>query len=259
MATAAARWENWAKFFVARSNRPLPALEQDQDYSAIPASLARSLAIFQLGESGGGTIIKQALQSRLPGTNEYYAAAMALFVEEEHRHANILAMCVRQLGGTLIRNNWTARLFVFARRLIGLRLKVVVLLAAEVVGLCYYHLLAVKLPPSRLRDQLLEIVEDERSHLYFHCDFLRSQTPSRWRKRVFVCLWRAVMASAAVVVAIDHRKAIKDLDIGLKTVLQRWKSYSNLAEVLVVAEASEFSANRRSGGIAVARKRVENR
>jgi hypothetical protein len=242
MATAADKWETWAKFFVGRSNRHLPALEQDQDYSALPPSLARSLAIFQLGESGGGTIIKQALQSRLPGTNEFYAAAMALFVEEEHRHANILAMCVRQLGGTLIRNNWTARLFVFARRLIGLRLKVVVLLAAEVVGLCYYHLLAVKLPPSRLRDQLLEIVEDERSHLYFHCDFLRSQTPSRWRKRVFVCLWRAVMASAAVVVAIDHWKAIKDLDIGLKTVLQRWKCYSSLAEALVVAETSEFSA-----------------
>jgi hypothetical protein len=242
MATATCKWENWAKFFVGRSNRPLPALKQDKDYSALPPSLARSLAIFQLGESGGGTIIKQALHSRLPGTNEYYAAAMALFVEEEHRHANILAMCVRQLGGTLIRNNWTARLFVFARRLIGLRLKVVVLLAAEVVGLCYYHLLAVKLPPSRLRDQLLEIVEDERSHLYFHCDFLRSQTPSRWRKRVFVCLWRAVMASAAVVVAIDHWKAIKDLDIGLKTVLQRWQCYSSLAEALVVAETSEFSA-----------------
>ena len=67
-------------------------------------------------------------------------------------------------------SNWTARLFVIARRLIGLRLKIVVLLAAEVVGLCYYHLLAVQLPQSRLRSQLLEIVEDERSHLYFHCE-----------------------------------------------------------------------------------------
>ena len=77
---------------------------------------------------------------------------MAYFVEEEHRHANILAMCVRLLGGTLVKKNWTAGLFVFARRLIGLRLKVLVLLAAEVVGLCYYHLLAVQLPASRLRE-----------------------------------------------------------------------------------------------------------
>ena len=258
MATATDKWETWAKFFVGRSNRPLPALEQDQDYSVIPASLARSLAIFQLGESGGGTIVKQALHNRLSGTNEYYAAAMALFVEEEHRHANILAMCVRQLGGTLIQSNWTARLFVFARRLIGLRLKVVVLLAAEVVGLCYYHLLAVKLPPSRLRDQLLEIVEDERSHLYFHCDFLRSQTPSRWHKRVFVCVWRVVMASAAIVVAIDHRAAIKDLDIGLDKVLQRWKSYSGLAEALVVADTAELSAIRTPDDNSMGVKRLES-
>lgn len=249
MAASNDKWENWAKFFVSRSNRELPTLEQDQDYAAIPASLARSLAIFQLGESGGGTIVKQSLHNKLPGTNEYFAAAMALFVEEEHRHANILAMCVRQLGGRLIRDNWTAKLFVFARRLVGLRLKVVVLLAAEVVGLCYYHLLAVQLPPSRLRDQLLDIVEDERSHLYFHCDFLRDQTKTRWRKRIFKATWRLVMFSAAIVVAIDHRHAIRDLNIGTSKVLQRWKSYSALAEALVVADSSELGALRSVGGV----------
>jgi hypothetical protein len=229
-------WKAWAKFFVNRSKRSLPALEQDRDYSELPASLARSLAIFQLGESGGGTIVKQALHNKLQGIDEYYAAAMALFVEEEHRHANILAMCVRLLNGTVIRSNWTARLFVFGRRLIGLRLKVIVLLAAEVVGICYYHLLAVHLPPSRLRNQLLEIVEDERAHLYFHCDFLRSQTPQRWQKRLFVIVWRVVMASAIFVVAIDHRRAMRDLDIGFAAVMSRWQSYSLLAETLVVAD-----------------------
>jgi hypothetical protein len=236
MATEKSTWKIWARFFANRRNRALPALRQDQDYSALPNSLAQSLAIFQLGESGGGTIVRQALHNRLAGIDEYYAAAMAFFVEEEHRHANILAMCVRLLGGKLIRDNWTARLFVFGRRLIGLRLKVIVLLAAEVVGICYYHLLARHLPPSRLRNQLLEIVEDERSHLYFHCDFLRSQTPKRWQKRVFVLVWRLVMFSAVIVVTIDHRNAIRDLDIGLKTVLLRWRSYSDLAEVLVVSE-----------------------
>lgn len=238
-------WERWAKFFLGRSDRELPALLQDREYEDLPASLAKSLAIFQLGESGGGTIIRQALQNRLNGVDEYYAAAMALFVEEEHRHANILAMCVRLLGGTLIRTNWTAQLFVFARRLIGLRLKVIVLLAAEVVGICYYHLLAMHLPDSRLRTQLLEIVEDERSHLYFHCEFLRSQAHTVWRKRLFVVIWRFVMFSAAVVVAIDHRRAVRDLDIGLRKVFERWMSYSHLAEVLVVSDSlkAEFSMN----------------
>ena len=230
-------WERWAKFFIGRSDRELPALLQDREYKDMPASLAESLAIFQLGESGGGTIISQALHNDLPGVDEYYAAAMALFVEEEHRHANILAMCVRLLGGTLIRTNWTAHLFVFARRLIGLRLKVIVLLAAEVVGICYYHLLAMHLPDSRLRTQLLEIVEDERSHLYFHCEFLRSQAHTVWRKRLFVAIWRFVMFSAAIVVAIDHRRAIRDLNIGLRKVVERWSSYSHLAEALVVSNS----------------------
>ncbi len=236
-------WEAWARFFVNRSKLSLPALEQDRDYSDLPASLARSLAIFQLGESGGGTIVKQALHNRLQGIDEYYAAAMALFVEEEHRHANILAMCVRLLNGTVIRSNWTARLFVFGRRLIGLRLKVIVLLAAEVVGICYYHLLAVHLPPSRLRSQLLDIVEDERAHLYFHCDFLRVQTHTIWRRRVFVIVWRFVMVSAAFVVALDHRHAIRDLDIGMPQVLSRWKSYSKLAEQLVIANPTQGVSN----------------
>jgi hypothetical protein len=227
-------WQGWEKFFADKSTRALPALEQDLDYSALPKSLARSLAIFQLGESGGGTIVAQSFCNSLQGLNEHYGTAMAYFVEEEHRHANILAMCVRLLGGNLIRNNWTAHLFVFARRLIGLRLKVVVLLAAEVVGICYYHLLAVHLPQSRLREQLLEIVEDERSHLYFHCDFLRVQTPTVWRKRLFVGIWRLVMVSASVVVLLDHRHAIRDLGIGKRQVLARWKSYSMLAERLVL-------------------------
>lgn len=252
MAAEKSTWRIWARFFAQRNDRALPALQQDQDYSELPASLGRSLAIFQLGESGGGTIVKQALHNKLEGVDEYYAAAMALFVEEEHRHANILAMCIRLLGGRLIRSNWTARLFVFARRLIGLRLKVVVLLAAEVIGICYYHLLAVHLPPSRLRNQLLEIVEDERSHLYFHCDFLRSQTTKQWQKRVFVLVWRLTMFCAAIVVAIDHRRAIRDLNIGLGIVLARWKSYSLLAEVLVVAETTENSAKRPIGDISAA-------
>ena len=37
-----------------RGKRPLPAAEPLRKYRNLPASLAASLAIFQLGESGGG-------------------------------------------------------------------------------------------------------------------------------------------------------------------------------------------------------------
>lgn len=230
-------WRKWRRFFAGRSNRPLPRLDVNADFSHLPSSLARSLAIFQLGESGGGTVVEQCRCSTLGGVDQHYAEAMALFVDEEHRHANILAICVRMLGGSLIRKNWTARFFVATRRLIGLRFKVMVLLAAEVVGLCYYHLLAAQLPRCQIREMLSELVEDERSHLFFHCDFLRSQTGSPLRRRVFVLAWRATMLAAAIAVIVDHRAAIRDMDIGVNTIWRRWMSYCRLAEQLVTGRS----------------------
>jgi hypothetical protein len=242
MQTESINWARWQQFFASRSERQLPELETPEDYSEMPASLAKSLAIFQLGESGGGTIIGQARQSPIRDIDDHYTSAMALFVAEEHRHAEILAICIRNLGGSLIRQNWTAKLFVFTRRLVGLRLKVLVLLAAEVVGICYYHLLATKLPQSRLKSLLAQLVNDERAHLHFHTDFLRTQTHSAWRRVIFVCTWRVTMVAAGIVVLIDHRKALQDLDLGAGTVLRRWNSYSRLAERLVLRSEGQTDA-----------------
>lgn len=233
-------WRPWRELFEKRSTRRLPTLPVNMDYSRLPKSLARSLAIFQLGESGGGTIIGQAAGSGVPGIDADYAKAMSLFVDEEHRHANILAMCVRLLDGRILKSNWTARLFVWARRLIGLRLKVLVLLVAEVVGICYYEAIANRLPASPLRRWLHEIVEDERSHLEFHCAFLRSQVNSKWRRRLFVCVWRCVMIAAAIVVMLDHRRTIRDMSLGYGLIWQRWMAFSQLAERLVVDRQADY-------------------
>ncbi len=233
-------WREWKELFLSRSKRSLPAAEPLRKYRNLPPSLAASLAIFQLGESGGGTVIEQARTSRLPGIDEDFADAMALFVAEEHRHADILALCVGQLGGELIDRNWTARLFVTARRLIGLRLKVLVLLAAEVVGICYYYLIACRLPVSPVRDWLEELVADEQSHLDFHCDFLRTQVDRTWKRAVFVLTWRVTMLLAAIVVMIDHRAAIRDLGIERTTIWRRWMTYSRLAERLVVRPRADL-------------------
>ena len=235
-------WREWVSVFQSRSTRKMPPLEADRDYSLLPDSLARSLAIFQLGESGGGTVIGQARDTRLTGIDRHYGDAVALFVAEEHRHASLLAMCVRLLGGRLLQRNWTDRLFVAGRRLLGLRLKILVLLAAEVVGLVYYRLLATRLPHSALRDRLLEIVDDERTHLYFHCDFLRSQTQGRLSRLVFVISWRAVVGIAARVVAFDHRRALRDLGIRRSDVLRRWRNFASLAEALVVSDCEHECA-----------------
>jgi len=227
-------WRAWSGYFAARAHRPVPTLGSASVYKSVPDSVAKSLAIFQLGESGGGTIVEQVRHSTWPGIDRHYGDAMALFVKEENRHADILGDCVTALGGSLITNNWTAKLFVSGRRLIGLRLKVLVLLAAEVVGICYYHLMATRLPNSPMKSALTQLVNDEQSHLRFHCDFLRSQTPSIFRRGLFLVAWRLVMTLAAIAVLIDHRHAIQDLGLAPITVLRRWRSYSRLAERLVI-------------------------
>ena len=226
-------WQQWVDFFSARADRPLPELPRRTAPRSIPSSVAKSLAIFQLGESGGGTIIEQARNSRIAAIDATYAEAMALFVREENRHADILAICVRLLGGELIRDNWTAKLFVWSRRLIGLRLKIIVLLAAEVVGICYYHLLASRVPSSAIQSWLAELVRDEKSHLEFHCQFLRSQVTNRRRKWLFIMTWRATMLAAAFAVMVDHRVAIRDVGLDLGTVWRRWWRYAGLAERLI--------------------------
>lgn len=242
MRNACADWKDWREFFERRSRRPMPAADDPSAYSSLPRSLSRSLAIFQLGESGGGTIIEQARASGLPEIDSDYAEAMALFVREENRHADVLETCVRQLDGELIEQNWTARLFLFSRRLIGLRLKVLVLLAAEVVGICYYHMIAAHLPPIAMRDWLQELVEDEQSHLDFHCCFLRTQANRSWKRWVFVSVWRITMLLAAIAVLVDHRSAIRDLGISRAAIWRRWMTYSRLAEQKIVARGAQVLA-----------------
>jgi uncharacterized protein YjiS (DUF1127 family) len=227
-------WQPWLELFRARSRRPLPETEPDFDYCRVPASVARSLAVFQLGESGGGSVIDQARTSRLDGIDATYADCMELFVAEEHRHAHVLAICVSLLGGELLRKNWTARLFVSGRRLMGLRLKVLVLLAAEVVGLCYYELVASRLPPCRVREWLREMQHDEQDHLGYHCHFFRMQASSKWRRAVFKLGWRTLMRMCEVVVLIDHRHALRDLGISRHEVRRSWRKFSRQAEAVVV-------------------------
>ncbi|MDJ0758894.1 MAG: ferritin-like domain-containing protein [Woeseiaceae bacterium] len=232
-------WEHFKSLFEQRADRPLPPLKADLDYTQLPRSLARSLAVFQLGESGGGTVVSQARASRLDAVDDDYASALAHFVAEENRHASMLAICVRLLGGELIRSNWTAKLFVFGRRLIGLRLKILVLLAAEVVGLCYYRLIASRLPPCNLRNWLLDIAEDEASHLEFHCAFLRSQVRGPVSRFVFRSMWWSLMTISEIVVLVDHRRALRDLCIDRSEVRASWRSYRQTVVSAVLESSPE--------------------
>lgn len=209
-------WTHWRSYFETHARRPMPAPPADID--AIPAGwrgpLCASLAKFQLGEGGEGRIAREVQRGGLRGTDADYHAALGLFVKEEGRHARILAGMVRALGGELLRRHWTERLFVGGRRLLGLRLKLVVLLAAEVLGLGFYALLSRRLGTGAIAEQLREIAEDEGMHLEFHADLFRAQvgdrTAARW---VFRGVWWGVALLACAVLVLDHRRTLRALGV----------------------------------------------
>jgi hypothetical protein len=142
-------WTAWRAHFEDNARRPLPAAAD----GAVPAgwreALAGSLARFQLGEAGEGRVAKEIDRVVMHGVDADYRASLKLFVKEEGRHARILAGMVRGLGGSLLRQSWSERLFVRGRRLLGLRVKLLVLLVAEVVGLGFYTALARRLGDGR--------------------------------------------------------------------------------------------------------------
>ena len=235
-------WSQWREHFEANRSRPLPPVAPPPGLPPeVTAALARSLARFQVGEAGEGRIVRQIARCRLAGLDADYQRALELFVAEEGRHARILAAAVRALGGELLASTWSERLFVFGRRLAGVRLKLLVLLAAEVIGIGFYGLLAAHLPRGGLRAALEQMCGDERTHLRFHQDFFRIQaaSPFGWRRALFRLTWGLVAPAAALVVLWDHRRTLRLLGAGLGATARQ------LARL--VAEAARLEARAASG------------
>lgn len=101
-------------------NRTLPKInfETLELSSNEMLSIAYSLAIFQLGESGEGRVAKEIDKTILFGIDDFYKEALKLFVKEKDRHTRILGECIRALKEELLQYNWTEKLFHFDRRLL---------------------------------------------------------------------------------------------------------------------------------------------
>lgn len=201
-------WAAWQARFAARASRPLPPVHLPELPEAQRVALAASLATFQLGEAGEGRIAHQIQTWVHPSIDNHYRSSLGLFVREEARHGQLLGHMVRSLGGQRARHNWTEVLFRRGRRLLGIRLKLLVLLAAEVAAKVFYGVLAEGLPPSDLRDALLEIAQDEALHLDFHTAFFQAQVRGLGARCVFLGAWWAVSTAACLAVALDHRHTL---------------------------------------------------
>ena len=229
-------WTRWRRHFEQQATRCLPPIRRpaELDKSRHDALLA-SLRIFQLGETGEGRIVQQIRDSTLPSVDDDYREALRLFVAEEGRHAAILGSVIKVMGGAPLAHNWTHHLFHHARGLIGVRTKLAVLLAAEVIAVGFYGALASRLPDSDTRAALEQIVADEDHHLGFHCDFFRRQTASRWRKAVFAAAWWPLVTAACFTVALDHRRTLRAFGIGWAEQIRRCARAAARAGHLVLA------------------------
>jgi len=204
-------WAGWCAHFERRAGRPLPDLAGlgEEVPPAWRAALVWSLARFQLGESHGSGVVSEIHACSLRSIDDHYRAALALFVEEEHRHGEILARIIDALGGRRLTRTWTDDLFRLGRNLLGVRLKMLVLLVAEVIGDAFYSSLAGPLPDGKLRNALEEIIADERHHLQFHCQFLRGEIRNAFALTLLRLLWWPLAGLANAVVLYDHRKTLR--------------------------------------------------
>jgi hypothetical protein len=204
-------WTPYLDHFEENARRPLPFLPEGlpEVPTAQRKPLAATLARFQLGESGGRRIVTQIDEQPLPASDDQHRAALRMFLREEGRHAHILAMLVRGLGGSLLTHNWGRGAFRLGRNLFGLREKLLVLNVAEVIGIACYGLVAAALPAGPTRTALAQIAADEEQHLLFHSALFAQQHRRGW----FRFLWWSVGLIACASVIVDHGAHLAALGI----------------------------------------------
>ena len=201
-------YARWLDYFECRLERALDA-PFDAVFEELPGrqALARSLARFELGESGDGERIRRLATAT---GDDAYARAIDLFVKEENQHARWLGVLRERFGGERLESHWSDSVFVLLRHLGGLRREICVLLTAELIALSYYRVLPLAYEDPLLQAACQRILLDERGHVAFHRatlsnEFARMPAPAR---TVAVLAWRAFVATTAKVVAWDHREVL---------------------------------------------------
>lgn len=173
------------------------------------AAVVRSIQRFQLGETGEGTIVHQARAREDDLFDEATKQTVALWVREEGRHAAELADVLRALGAEPLRRHASQSLFKAARRLFGLRTKLLAIGVAEIVGIVFYRLLRDEVPSEPLAGLAAALVADEEMHLEFLGDlFARAiavAPSSRWERARIEIGTSVILAGAVTTMLLDQR------------------------------------------------------
>lgn len=179
-------------------------------------ALVRSLRRFQIGERDGSRITDQVMTSDDPFLTEPLRVAIRAYIGEEHQHGRLLEALLRRLGSEPAARDASAAAFKVVRRLLGLRGKIMVLVAAEMVGAAFYNAVVETVDDDSVRSVLASIRDDERAHLRFGVVLTSAMVATgstrgaqwRWRCGLLVWLW-AVTLGALLVVSADHAPLLR--------------------------------------------------
>ena len=169
--------------------------------------LIHTLQRFQLGESGEGNFLKQwAMQAH----DDDFMAAIDLFVKEEQNHSHMMACLLRALEAPLLEGHWSDNLFVFARRLGGLKFEIMMFLVAEIIAKRFFRALYDGSTDPVVRAVFRQIVREERAHVAFNCEALKRfcEPLSELEKWAMRGLWRVLFRLTCLLVMFDHRGAL---------------------------------------------------
>ncbi|MEW2131078.1 ferritin-like domain-containing protein [Streptomyces sp. NPDC005435] len=178
-------------------------------HPAVWASVQR----FQVGEDGDGAgLLAKAGRAGDPD----YARAARLFVAEEQNHARLLARLLASAGLPTLAGHWSDAVFVRLRRLLGLRLELLVLMVAELIALRYYRALRDGTTDPLTTEVAARVLADEERHIPFHCARLSDSFAEfpRPLRHPLLLLWRLLLLTTSLFVALDHGRALHTLGVG---------------------------------------------
>lgn len=206
-------WE-WSCYFQDNTLRhqqvewvPLePLTEREQN------AVARSIQIFQLGESGEGRHFLKCADREAERSGDWlYLRALRMFLHEEHRHAAYLGEVLQASQVPTLQQNWTDGTFRWLRHRAGLELTIMVLLTAELIAQVYYQALRDATTNRRLRQICQIVLRDEQSHVRFQAERLAVLRTSHFRVRRFLarCFEYSLFLPTITVVWLTHRPVFR--------------------------------------------------
>jgi 4-hydroxy-3-methylbut-2-enyl diphosphate reductase len=193
----------------ARRQAAIPWETASQLTEAERQAVARSIAVFQLGESGEGRhVLRCAARHAREHNDPHYLPAMRLFIQEEQRHAALLGRFLDEAGLSRLPRDWSDGVFRWLRHQAGLELTINVLVTAEMLAKVYYAALRDATQCEALRVLCGQILRDEVAHVRFQCAriaTLQERNPS-WLRRVKRGAHAVLYAATTAVVWWTHHR-----------------------------------------------------